>query len=71
VLSTFDLGERESGAQSELEMNEKGRAEDTATLASLRAALDAGIAELDAGLGVEVTPEELTAEVFAELGLES
>lgn len=52
-------------------MNEKGRAEDTATLASLRAALDAGIAELDAGLGVEVTPEELTAEVFAELGLES
>lgn len=40
-------------------------------LAVLRAALDEGIAELDAGLGVETTPDELMAEVSAELGLDS
>jgi Arc/MetJ-type ribon-helix-helix transcriptional regulator len=39
-------------------------------LAVLGAALDEGIAEIDAGLGVEFTPDELMAEVFAELGLE-
>ena len=39
-------------------------------LAALRNALDVGIAELDAGLGVEVTPDELMAEVCEELGLE-
>lgn len=39
-------------------------------LAALRGALDAGIAELDAGLGVESTPDELMAEVSAEVGLE-
>ncbi len=39
-------------------------------LAVLREALDAGIAELDAGLGVEATPDELMAEVSAEVGLE-
>jgi hypothetical protein len=41
-----------------------------AKLSALRAAIDAGIAELDAGLGVETTPEKLMAEVFAELRLE-
>jgi antitoxin ParD1/3/4 len=40
-------------------------------LAVLRAALDEGIAELDAGLGVETTPDELMAEISAELGLDS
>jgi Arc/MetJ-type ribon-helix-helix transcriptional regulator len=39
-------------------------------LAVLRAALDVGIAELDAGLGVETSPEELMAEVCADLGLD-
>jgi putative addiction module CopG family antidote len=39
-------------------------------LAALRAALDTGIAELDASLGVETTPDELMAEISAELGLE-
>jgi Arc/MetJ-type ribon-helix-helix transcriptional regulator len=34
--------------------------------AVLRDALDEGIAELDAGLGVESSPEELMAEVRAE-----
>lgn len=38
--------------------------------AVLRAAIDAGIAELDAGLGVECTPDELMAEVYAEVGLD-
>jgi hypothetical protein len=38
-------------------------------LAALRVALDEGIAELDAGLGVETTPDELMAEISAELGL--
>ena len=40
-------------------------------LAVLRDALDDGIAELDAGLGVESTPEALMAEISAELGLDS
>ncbi|MBI3206392.1 MAG: type II toxin-antitoxin system ParD family antitoxin [Myxococcales bacterium] len=39
-------------------------------LAALRHALDEGIAELDAGLGVETTPDQLMAEVSAEVGLE-
>ena len=39
-------------------------------LAVLREALDAGIAELDAGLGVETSPDELMAEICAEVGLE-
>lgn len=34
--------------------------------ALLRDAIDEGIAELDAGLGVEISPEELMAEVCAE-----
>ncbi len=38
-------------------------------LAVLCTALDEGIAELDAGLGVEGTPEELMAEILAEAGL--
>ena len=38
--------------------------------AALRAALDVGIAELDAGLGVETTPDELMDEVSAEVGLD-
>ena len=33
-------------------------------------ALDVGITELDAGLGVKTTPDELMAEVSAELGLD-
>lgn len=39
-------------------------------LAALCAALDDGIADLDAGLGVEGTPEELMADILAELGLQ-
>jgi Arc/MetJ-type ribon-helix-helix transcriptional regulator len=39
-------------------------------LAVLREALDVGVAELDAGKGVELSPEELMDEVFAEVGLE-
>lgn len=50
------------------------KAEEQATrrrnLVALRAALDEGIAELDAGLGVETTPDELVAEISAELGLD-
>jgi len=34
--------------------------------ALLRDVIDEGIAELDAGLGVEISPEELMAEVCAE-----
>jgi Arc/MetJ-type ribon-helix-helix transcriptional regulator len=37
--------------------------------AVLREAIDQGLAELDAGLGVETSPEELMAEVRAEVGL--
>lgn len=37
--------------------------------AALREALDAGLAELDAGLGVRSSPKELMAEVHAELGM--
>jgi Arc/MetJ-type ribon-helix-helix transcriptional regulator len=40
-------------------------------LAVLQGALDEGIAELDAGLGVETTPDELMAEISDELGLDS
>lgn len=36
---------------------------------SLREAIDEGVAELDAGLGVENTPEDLMAEARAEAGL--
>jgi len=39
-------------------------------LAVLRDALDAGIAELDAGQGVEGSPEELMAEAYSDVGLE-
>lgn len=44
--------------------------EATTKMAVLRAAIDEGFAELDAGLGVETTPVELIAEVFNELGLQ-
>ena len=37
--------------------------------AALREALEAGIAELDAGLGVRQSPKELMAEIHAELGM--
>ena len=39
--------------------------------AVLRAALDDGIVELDAGLGVETTPDELLDEISADLDLDS
>lgn len=39
-------------------------------LAVLREALDTGIAELDAGDGVECSPDELMAEICAEIGLD-
>jgi hypothetical protein len=45
-------------------------ADDGVRLAALGGLLDDGIRELDAGLGVETTPEELMAEVLAELGLD-
>jgi hypothetical protein len=35
--------------------------------AALRAMLDEGQIELDAGLGVETSPEDLIAEVLAEM----
>jgi Arc/MetJ-type ribon-helix-helix transcriptional regulator len=38
---------------------------------ALREAIDEGVNELDAGLGVESSPEELMAEVRAEAGLTS
>lgn len=38
-------------------------------LAELHAALDEGIAELDAGLGVETTPHELMVEISDEVGI--
>ncbi len=38
-------------------------------VAVLRAAIDEAIAELDAGLGEEMTVEELMAEVCREVGL--
>jgi Arc/MetJ-type ribon-helix-helix transcriptional regulator len=38
-------------------------------LASLREAIDEGIAELDAGGGLESTPEEIVAEAAREAGL--
>ena len=41
-----------------------------ANTVELGEALDVGIAELDAGLGVETTPDELMAEISAELGLD-
>jgi len=37
--------------------------------AVLREALDAGIAELDAGHGVETSPDDLMAEVYADVDL--
>jgi Arc/MetJ-type ribon-helix-helix transcriptional regulator len=37
--------------------------------AVLREAIDEGIAELDAGLGVQSSPDELMAQVRAEAGL--
>ena len=40
-------------------------------LAVLQDALDEGIAELDTGLGVETTPDDLMAEISDELGLDS
>lgn len=38
-------------------------------LAALRAALDIGLAELDAGLGVEVSIDELMTEISNEVGV--
>lgn len=40
-------------------------------LAVLRSALDEGIAELDAGRGETTSPDDLMAEISAELGLDS
>ncbi len=40
------------------------RVDSTKQLTLLREALDVGVAELDAGLGVELTPDALIAEVF-------
>jgi putative addiction module CopG family antidote len=39
-------------------------------LAALRAALDVGLAELDAAQGVETTPDELMDEISTEVGLD-
>lgn len=44
--------------------------DDDIRLAALRAFLDDGVRELDAGLGVYTTPEDLMAEVLAEVGLD-
>jgi hypothetical protein len=41
--------------------------DDDVRLAALRALLDDGISELDAGLGAEMSPEDVMAEVFVEL----
>jgi Arc/MetJ-type ribon-helix-helix transcriptional regulator len=37
--------------------------------AALNEALDVGLAELDAGLGIRSSPEKLMAEIQAELGM--
>jgi len=37
---------------------------------NLQAALDVGLAELDAGLGVETSPDEFKAKISAELRLD-
>jgi putative addiction module CopG family antidote len=39
-------------------------------LAALREALDVGINELDAGQGVETTPDELVDDISTEVGLD-
>jgi hypothetical protein len=52
-------------------MSEGDPKADATKLATLRNALDVGVAELDAGLGVEMTPDALMAEVSEELGLET
>lgn len=44
--------------------------EDATKLPVLRAAIDEGLAELDAGLEVEQTPDEIVDEISAELGLD-
>ena len=38
---------------------------------TVHAAIDAGIAELDAGLGVECTPNKLMDEVYKEIGVDN
>lgn len=43
------------------------QADDDDKLAALRALLDEGVRELDAGLGVETSPEDVTADVIAQL----
>lgn len=47
-------------------MNDDGDGRAT-KIGALRAAIDEGLAELDAGLGVETSPGELVAEILAEL----
>jgi hypothetical protein len=44
--------------------------DDEPLIDALRAALAVGLAELDAGLGVETSPDELMAEISAELRLD-
>lgn len=50
-------------------VNDSSSARNKASIAQLREALDIGIAELDAGIGVETTPDQLIAEVFDEVGV--
>ncbi len=50
-------------------MNDELSTDDDIRRAALRAMIDDGICELDAGLGVELSPEDVMAEVFAELGI--
>jgi hypothetical protein len=51
-------------------MRDDRTSDDDVRLAALRAMLDDGINELEAGCGVEMSPEDLMGEVFAELGIE-
>jgi len=39
------------------------------TSKALTAALDVGLAELDAGKGIETSPDELLSQIDAELGM--
>jgi hypothetical protein len=48
-------------------MNDELSTDDDIRRAALRAMLNDGIRELDAGLGVEFSPEDVMAEVFADL----
>lgn len=71
-------GDLEAFAEERVRAGQSGSVEDVVReameekkLAVLHEALDEGIAELDAGLGVETTPDDLMSEISAELDLDT